>query len=267
MGRCLLCTLQRVSRLHGDWQFVRQSRMGVSQPQILCSEPTGLGARFKRNTYQSAVLVLRHSFRLVCRRTMASLVQPFQSPHRAIRHDAGSRGAGADRVASTSMKPVLRYLRIAFSVTCLIACVLLIVLWVRSYSVWDILSYSTALPPDGEEDEVPRQVDFESWRGVCSVYAEPLSSWETEPATFLNRWQFSTKAPPVWLPQTHWSFEYDPILESREIKVPHWFFVISCSALAAVPWFPWSKRFSLRTLLIATTLLAVVLGLAVWASR
>jgi hypothetical protein len=46
------------------------------------------------------------------------------------------------------MKRFLRYLRLALSATCLIACVLLIVLWVRSYSVWDIISYSTAPPPD-----------------------------------------------------------------------------------------------------------------------
>jgi hypothetical protein len=34
----------------------------------------------------------------------------------------------------------LRYLRIAFSATCLIACVLLIVLWVRSYWRFDVIS-------------------------------------------------------------------------------------------------------------------------------
>ena len=37
------------------------------------------------------------------------------------------------------MKTFLRYLRIAFSATCLIACVLLIVLWVRSYRSNDSL--------------------------------------------------------------------------------------------------------------------------------
>jgi hypothetical protein len=36
------------------------------------------------------------------------------------------------------------------------------------------------------------------------------------------------------------------------------------SALIAVPWFPFSTRFSLRTLLIATTLMAVALGLGAW---
>src|SRR3990172_7220509 len=34
----------------------------------------------------------------------------------------------------------LQYLRIAFSATCLIACVLLIALWVRSYWWWDTTS-------------------------------------------------------------------------------------------------------------------------------
>lgn len=38
--------------------------------------------------------------------------------------------------------------------------------------------------------------------------------------------------------------------------------VMLVGALAALPWLSW--RYSLRTLLIATTLIAVVLGLIVW---
>jgi hypothetical protein len=38
-------------------------------------------------------------------------------------------------------------------------------------------------------------------------------------------------------------------------------FFASLSALfACIPWLPWSNRFSLRTLLLATTLVAVTLG-------
>ena len=37
--------------------------------------------------------------------------------------------------------------------------------------------------------------------------------------------------------------------------------------VAAAPWIRWSKRFSVRTLLIATTLVAVLLGLVVYATR
>jgi hypothetical protein len=49
------------------------------------------------------------------------------------------------------------------------------------------------------------------------------------------------------------------------LVVPHWVIVIVTASMMAAPWLRW--RFSLRTLLIATTLVAVVLGAAVWASR
>jgi hypothetical protein len=40
--------------------------------------------------------------------------------------------------------------------------------------------------------------------------------------------------------------------------------LLLAAALIAVPWFPFSTCFSLRTLFIVTTLVAVVLGLGVW---
>ena len=43
--------------------------------------------------------------------------------------------------------------------------------------------------------------------------------------------------------------------------VPHWFLVLTTGAIAGLPLVRW--RFSLRTLLIATTLVAMVLGLIV----
>jgi hypothetical protein len=46
---------------------------------------------------------------------------------------------------------------------------------------------------------------------------------------------------------------------------PHWIVVIVSGAVAIMPWLRW--RFSLRTLLIATTVVAVVLGLIVYVSR
>jgi hypothetical protein len=49
---------------------------------------------------------------------------------------------------------------------------------------------------------------------------------------------------------------------NQRLDVPYWFAVMLMIVASATPWFP--LRFSLRTLLIATTLVAVVLGLAVW---
>jgi hypothetical protein len=44
----------------------------------------------------------------------------------------------------------------------------------------------------------------------------------------------------------------------------YWLLAVPTFAFAMAPWIP--RRLSLRTLLIATTLLAVVLGFAVWAA-
>ena len=52
---------------------------------------------------------------------------------------------------------------------------------------------------------------------------------------------------------------------SAEFVLPHLFVLFLIATLAALPWIRW--QFSLRTLLIATTLVAVVLGLIVYATR
>jgi hypothetical protein len=52
------------------------------------------------------------------------------------------------------------------------------------------------------------------------------------------------------------------------VILPYWCLALTSIAFAIAPWISAFKcRFSLRTLLIATTLVAVVLGLIVWAAR
>jgi hypothetical protein len=46
------------------------------------------------------------------------------------------------------------------------------------------------------------------------------------------------------------------------VQAPYWSLVLPAILFAGAPW--GSRRFTLRTLLIATTLIAVVLGLVVW---
>ena len=52
------------------------------------------------------------------------------------------------------------------------------------------------------------------------------------------------------------------LLAPSSSKTRRWWRIV---VLAAAPWLRW--RFSLRTLLIATTLIAVLLGIIVWKSR
>jgi hypothetical protein len=53
--------------------------------------------------------------------------------------------------------------------------------------------------------------------------------------------------------------------EFPSLIVPHWIPVSVTALFSVAPWIPCPKRFSLRTLLIATTLVAVGLGAISWA--
>ena len=52
---------------------------------------------------------------------------------------------------------------------------------------------------------------------------------------------------------------------SREVIVPDFILIVLATALGALPWIRWRLR--VRTLLIATTLVAALLGLAVYPAR
>jgi hypothetical protein len=51
------------------------------------------------------------------------------------------------------------------------------------------------------------------------------------------------------------------------VAVPYWFVVLSAGILAAALGFRWHWRFTLRSLFIAMTFLAIVLGMIAWLDR
>ncbi len=140
-----------------------------------------------------------------------------------------------------------RKLRIAFSATCGIACVLLIVLWVRSYSIGDSAFLNSMHSITSIRGRICLDVSI-VWNEI--VYA-------SDPIT-LNVFRNDIRIE---------SLEVDPgtHLVRENVSAPHWIIVVPSLTLGVIPWL--RVRFSLRTLLIATTLVAVMLGLAVWAAR
>ena len=65
-----------------------------------------------------------------------------------------------------------------------------------------------------------------------------------------------------------WARHSDNQRTVSQLQIPCWFTTLVAAACASCAvQLPRQNRFSLRTLLIATTLVAVVLGLVVWASR
>jgi hypothetical protein len=57
-------------------------------------------------------------------------------------------------------------------------------------------------------------------------------------------------------------FSYRKYGDGVIVVIPYWFIGTAILAFGAVPWLRW--RFTLRTLLVATTLVAAGLGLIVW---
>jgi hypothetical protein len=152
-----------------------------------------------------------------------------------------------------------RYLRIAGAVAfALLACVM-IGLWIRSYSWSEGVNgpisdhyfagiehcYGLVICDLSRWDELP----CEEWRHPIQS-AESLESaivyWKSETALGLG-FLFNARA-----------------ANGFGMSFPHWFLAATSIALAAVLAFKRSWRFSIRSILIATTLLAVALGLGVY---
>jgi hypothetical protein len=140
----------------------------------------------------------------------------------------------------------LSKLRIAWSVAWGLLAVLLCVLWVRSYYHVDALH----VPLVGNHALI-----VASCRGQMTWTATPdiPLAWQTATIAAGDDWY---RAP--------WGLSYPSGANLFELALPHWFSATVCGVISVLPWLP--RRFSLRTLLIATTLVAVVLGLAVWAN-
>ena len=141
----------------------------------------------------------------------------------------------------------VRKLRIAWSVAWGVVAVLLIVLWVRSYWRGDYFEHFDS-GGDG--------TSLGSIRGVVYLTQTVDIAHGATP-----RWGWGNYEVDYNIPSP-WSFEVD--LSKPAFAAPHWLIAVLCTLFAGATWI---RRFTLRTLLIATTLLAVVLGLAVWAAN
>jgi hypothetical protein len=148
-------------------------------------------------------------------------------------------------------------LRIAFSATCGIVAVLLVVLWVRSY--WWQERCSVQLPSSQRLSAMSMRGQISFRKHISNVDGFfrisrriQIDSVFDNLARESGQSVESLKRKP---PDYHLSF----------LVVPHWFPALAAATLAAVPWIRW--RYSLSTLLMAMTLVALVLGVTIVLSR
>jgi hypothetical protein len=175
-----------------------------------------------------------------------------------LRKFAGAVGCSVKSLFWRECGMRYRNLRIAWSVGWGLPATLLCVLWVRSYS----LRESAVVP-----------ISRTGFGNARSQAGKMLVSW-THSVNQPPQGIYSEKIPdtsPSWAEidedGTHlWTgigFKQVAWRDTAGVVVPYWAFVCTICAIVLTPWL----RFSLRTLLIATTLVAAVLGLAVWAAR
>lgn len=151
-----------------------------------------------------------------------------------------------------------RKLRIAASVFFGLLTITLCLLWVRSY--WRIDAVNGHGP--GGRGFLAQST---TGRFVVVVFNVPVD-WRWRVFPIPQDWRpKNINGQPGLLPA--WGFYPRPGSGDWTVVFPFWFPVVSLASMVAALWFPYSNRFSLRTLLMATTLLAVVLGLGVWLAR
>ena len=166
-----------------------------------------------------------------------------------------------------------RKLRIAWSVACAIACVLLIVLWVRSTWQGEARLFKWSEKQRFAVMSLLGEVGVAYVRDADNVGIDPSRKldWEENPYypySGINRTAYPhiTGRNPPFKARFRWGSPrwYQGLWY---VGAPYWFLTIATASIAIVPWIRPSRRFSLRTLLIVTTLIAVVLGLAIYAAR
>jgi hypothetical protein len=181
---------------------------------------------------------------------------PFQPPHAANRHDASCYGTrNHDRVESLNYAPLPAYLRIVWTLVCGLVAVLMVALWIRSYYVADSIIDHTS--------NSYLVIATSVW-GRTSLSIAPNPHWLAVGADI--RHQQYVVGESIAAPDKVSTLGFGAYRGENgiDLRSPLWFLVILVGFLGALPWF---RRFSLRMLLIATTLVAVGLGTIVALNR
>jgi hypothetical protein len=154
---------------------------------------------------------------------------------------------------------LIRSIKIAFSAVCGMACVLLCVLWVRSYIALE----------SWQGEILGRAIHIQSARGRLILYALPNVN---EHGYFRVPLKSIGETTELSRPVLGSSTRSKVLGKAASLStVPYLWLVFPMVLVTALPLAlaasRTSLRFSLRTLLFATTLVALLLGLVVWAFR
>jgi hypothetical protein len=160
---------------------------------------------------------------------------------------------------------VARLLQFFMTAVCLGSSALIAVMWLRNFWWADVVW--APLPGAG-------QLVIASADGQCEFgVSYPVNRWGTRALRTAPSWGFATytasqnRAVDVVVPwNTVIRYRFD---QNGDIAVwlPHWLLVLAPLLFAGAFWIHWSRRFTIRTMLVVTTLVAVLLALATTAGE
>jgi hypothetical protein len=159
---------------------------------------------------------------------------------------------------------MLKRLRIAVTALSLTVCVLLIALWVRSEYTVDFFHHlaetwhSQVISHDGKINVNwgPRKIFLPPGDTIGRQRLTENRKFKMQAQR--NKWRETGRVP---MPETNrLGFRW---FGWGAFVMPYWFPVALTLGIAALAWMAILRRFSLRTLLIAVTLVVVVLGIVV----
>jgi hypothetical protein len=156
-----------------------------------------------------------------------------------------------------------RLLNIA-SIVCLVLCVALIGMWVRSYYWFDLARWRLA---DGQSiiiSLIPGQISLGHLSvtppGTPVIGIDNLPWWHNSISLDRGQIIFAPLQGPLAPLGFYWRLSWGHF----SLTLPYWFLVLATGSLAIAFRMHWLWRFSLRSLFIAMTALAILMGMIVW---
>ena len=162
---------------------------------------------------------------------------------------------------------VKRRVRIAVSVFFGVLTVAMCVLWVRSYFWRERIVFGTYGDRAIQFSHVLGTLHFITFSEPGLKFWQPYDSPTGRGKLPIDEWRREPTLIKKDLPKSRLGFGGYFGKTGSTAYIPYWFLVVLSGTCAILPWLKFSWKFSLRTLLIATTLVAVALGLVCYFVR
>jgi hypothetical protein len=140
----------------------------------------------------------------------------------------------------------LKLTRWTVSIVAFAACLIIGVLWVRSY--WRV-EFAT-IPRRGTQVFIIHSHEgLMTWYTRFHVRRGELLSWDLYSAPIGP--PFNGEQPDLLR-----NLRLVRIVTGKSVKLPHWVVILACAAIGAAPWLRW--RFNVRTVLVLMAIVAVL---------